>query len=225
MVHFVEKNESSHEVNSSATTSTESHLGAGNLSNPESYKKTNESQTEQNIKVPANANNSSSATTSTESHLGSGNASNPEPEKKTNETQIEQNIKMPTNANNSSVDSGNVETVNTDNKTSTARRLLEDNSKAAEKEDSVSKDSNNEGLHAATVENAEGLEADADSSFELFRNSDELADEYSYDYDDYVDGSMWGDEEWTEVQHEKLEDYVNIDSHILCTPVSNNSTF
>ena len=27
-------------------------------------------------------------------------------------------------------------------------------------------------------------------------------------------------EEWTEGQHEKMEDYVNIDSHILCAPVS-----
>ena len=55
---------------------------------------------------------------------------------------------------------------------------------------------------------------------ELFRENDEPADEYSYDYDDHVDESMWGDKEWTERQHEKMEDYVNIDSHILCTPVS-----
>lgn len=162
----------------------------------------------------------SSAATSTESHLGTKNVSHPEPELRTSESQVEENIKMPTIADNSSVNAGSVETVNADNKTSTGRRLLEDNNfKGAEQSGSESKDSK-EGIHAATVENDEGLEADADSSFELFRNNDELADEYNYDYDDYVDESMWGDEEWTEVKHERLEDYVNVDSHILSTPVS-----
>ncbi|CAI8601096.1 unnamed protein product [Vicia faba] len=145
----------------------------------------------------------SSAATSTESHPDTKSVSNPESEKKINRSQSEESIKMPTIA---------------DNKTSTGRRLLEDNNvKGVEQSDSESK--GKEGVHAATVENEEGLEADADSSFELFRNSDELADEYSYDYDDYVDESLWGDEEWTEMKHEKLEDYVNVDSHILCTPV------
>ncbi|KAF7825573.1 protein DEFECTIVE IN EXINE FORMATION 1 [Senna tora] len=205
-------NGSRHDLNSSATTSTESHLGAGNASNPEPNKKTNDIQTEQNIKMPTNANSSMNA-----GSVETGNVSNSEPDKKTNESQIEQNIKMPTNANSSSMNTGSAETVSEDNKTSTGRRLLEDNN--TQEGGSQSKDSNSDGLHAATVENEGGLEADADSSFELFRNSDELADEYSYDYDDYVDGAMWGDEEWTEVKHEKLEDYVNIDSHILCTPV------
>ena len=196
MIFLVDMNGSTHEVNSSASTSAESHLETKNMSNPEPDKKTNGSQVEENIKMPTTADNSS----------------------------VNAGIKMPTNADNSSVNAGSVETVNTDNKTSTGRRLLEDNSKGAEQGGSESKDSN-EGNHAATVENDEGLEADADSSFELFRNSDELADEYSYDYDDYVDESMWGDEEWTEVNHEKLEDYVNVDSHILCTPVSSCITF
>ncbi|KAI8551219.1 hypothetical protein RHMOL_Rhmol06G0167800 [Rhododendron molle] len=39
----------------------------------------------------------------------------------------------------------------------------------------------------AHVENDQGLEVDADSSFELFCDSEELADEDNYDYDDYVD--------------------------------------
>ncbi|KAH8484961.1 hypothetical protein H0E87_026650 [Populus deltoides] len=112
------------------------------------------------------------------------------------------------------------ETSNAENGTNTGRRLLEDdNSKGSHEGGSESKENDHENVHAATVENEEGLEADADSSFELFRESDELADEYSYDYDDYVDESMWGDEEWKERKHERLEDYVNIDSHILCTPV------
>ncbi|KAG5548409.1 hypothetical protein RHGRI_013935 [Rhododendron griersonianum] len=38
----------------------------------------------------------------------------------------------------------------------------------------------------AHVENDQGLEVDADSSFELFRDSEELADEDDYDYDEYV---------------------------------------
>lgn len=172
----------------------------------------------------------SSAATSTESHLGTNNVSNPEPEKKINGSQVEENIKMPTisdnssvNADNSSVNAGSVETVTADNKTNARRRLLEDNVKGAEQGGLESK--GKEDMHAATVESDEGLEADADSSFELFRSNDELGDEYSYDYDDYVDESMWGDEEWTEVKHEKLEDYVNVDSHILCTPVSSCFTF
>lgn len=203
-------NESRHKLNTSAATSTESHLGVGSVPNPEFDKKTIESRREHN----------SSNVTSTESLLGAGNMSNPVPGKEKNEIRTEQNIKMPSNADNSSLDAGSEKTVNVDNNTSTARHLLEDKNSKGEKEGgSESSEGNNEGLQAATAENAEGLEADADSSFELFRNSDELADEYSYDYDDYVDESMWGDEEFTEEKHERLEDYVNIDSHILCTPV------
>ncbi|KAL2659000.1 hypothetical protein AAZV13_03G059500 [Glycine max] len=188
-------NGSRHEAKSSAATSTENHLETKNLSNPEPEKKINGSQVDESIKVP-----------------------NPEPEKKINGSQVDESIKVPTVVDNSSVNAGSLETVHADNKTSTGRRLLEDNnSKGAVQGSSESKVK--EGIHAATVENDEGLDADADSSFELFRNSEDLADEYSYDYDDYVDETMWGDEEWTEVKHEKLEDYVNVDSHILCTPV------
>lgn len=107
-----------------------------------------------------------------------------------------------------------------ENGTNTSRRLLEETASNNSGESvSGSKDNKAEGARAATVENEAGLEADADSSFELFRENDELADEYNYDYDDYVDENLWGDEEFTEAQHEALENYVNIDSHILCTPV------
>ncbi|XWS67192.1 hypothetical protein CRYUN_Cryun05aG0266600 [Craigia yunnanensis] len=147
---------------------------------------------------------------STESHSGKVNLSNAENGKKMDGSQIEDIIKLPTGVDNSSV--------NTEghNKTSAGRRLLEDNNSEGSQEGSSD---SKENVQEATVENEQGLEAAADSSFELFRDSDELADEYSYDYDDYVDESMWGDEEWTEGQHEKMEDYVNIDSHILSTPV------
>ncbi|XP_028770563.1 protein DEFECTIVE IN EXINE FORMATION 1 [Neltuma alba] len=198
-------NESRHELNTSATTSTEGHLGVGNVPNPEFDNKTIQSRHEYN-----------SSNITTESHLGDGNVSNPDPDKEKNESQIEQNIKMSTNADNSSSNAGSVKTGHVGNKTGTARRLLEDNNSNGAKEGGSE---SNEDLHAATVENGEGLEADADSSFELFRNNDELADEYSYDYDDYIDESMWGGEEFTEEKHERLEDYVNIDSHILSTPV------
>ncbi|TYJ99646.1 DEFECTIVE IN EXINE FORMATION 1 family protein [Cucumis melo var. makuwa] len=40
-----------------------------------------------------------------------------------------------------------------------------------------------------------------------------------YDYGDYVDESMREDEEWTEVQLEKVEKYVDIDAHLVCTPL------
>ena len=144
-------------------------------------------------------------------------------EKKDSQVEAEAGIKLPTSMEkeNGTLDSGSGETSKAENGTISRRRLLEDDaSKGLEAGGSESKANSNEDVRAATVENDQGLEADADSSFELFRNSEELADEYNYDYDDYVDESMWGDEEWTEAQHEKPEDYVNIDSHILCTPVS-----
>ncbi|WRX23035.1 Dual specificity phosphatase [Theobroma cacao] len=154
--------------------------------------------------------------TSIENHSSKVNLSNAEDGKKTNGSQIEDTIKLPTIVDNTSVNTESVGNNEAHNRVSAGRRLLEDNnSKGSQEGSSDSKDK----VQEATVENEQGLEADADSSFELFRDSDELADEYSYDYDDYVDESMWGDEEWTEGQHEKMEDYVNIDSHILSTPV------
>ena len=194
-----------------------------NTSNPENERKMNGSQ----ISTPPL---NTSDTPLTESHVGMVNVSNVENEQKLNESKIESNIKLPTSVDNSSTNTGSGETAqngtNTgsgetaQNGTSTGRRLLEDNSKGSHDSDSKSTDNSNEDPHVATVKNDEGLEADADSSFELFRESDELGDEYSYDYDDYVDDSMWGEEEWTERVHETVEDYVHIDSHILCTPVS-----
>ncbi|GER36585.1 defective in exine formation [Striga asiatica] len=121
---------------------------------------------------------------------------------------LDPGIKMPLITNNSSLASGSEKVSNGESGNSVRRKLLEENDSKV-----------NEDAHTATVENEGGLEADADSSFELLRDSDELGDEYNYDYDDYIDDSMWGDEEWTEAQHEKLEDYVHIDAHVLCTPV------
>ncbi|KAJ8634501.1 hypothetical protein MRB53_008768 [Persea americana] len=133
-----------------------------------------------------------------------------------------QNIELPNIVNDTTKDVGPVGNVTADSSTNSQRRLLEDtNSKGTQEGGSESKvnDKDDAGIHAATVENEEGLEEDADQSFDIFRQGEELADEYNYDYDDYVDESMWGDEGWTEDKHEKIEDYVNIDSHILCTPV------
>ncbi|KAL1330953.1 protein DEFECTIVE IN EXINE FORMATION 1 [Arachis ipaensis] len=224
-----------HKVNSSAATSTENHHETPSVSNPEHVKQTNGTQVEENSKMPKTAGNSSGnagvqmPANADNSSVNAGiqmpsNADNSSANAgiqipaNADNSSVNAGIKMPGNADNSSMGAGSVEAAKTDNQTSTKRRLLEVNSKGEELGGSESKEGN-EGNHAATVENDEGLEADADSSFELFRNSDELADEYNYDYDDYVDESMWGDEEWTEVNHEKLEDYVNVDSHILCTPV------
>jgi len=92
------------------------------------------------------------------------------------------------------------------------RRLL------TESETESSKEGDSGG--AATVVNDQDLAEEADSSFDLFRDGEDgLTDEYSYDYDDYVDEAAWGDEDFAEAQHPKPEDFVNIDSHILCTPV------
>ncbi|XP_030537134.1 protein DEFECTIVE IN EXINE FORMATION 1 [Rhodamnia argentea] len=169
---------------------------------------------------------SPSVPSTSESKPGTMNLTKPENELKLNETQPDTNIKLPTSMDNStSTDNSTSRTGSTQasdlaHGTNSGRRLLEDiNSKGSQEAGSESTVNNDKDTRAATVENDEGLEADADSSFDLFRDNDELPDEYGYDYDDDVDESMWGDEEWSEVQHEKLEDYVNIDAHILCTPV------
>ncbi|XP_068317459.1 protein DEFECTIVE IN EXINE FORMATION 1-like [Pyrus communis] len=178
---------------------------------------TPDSNTSATISTP-DLNNST--TISKESNLGMVNASNPENKGETNSSQVETVIKLPTGTDNSAVKNVSEETVNVVNGTRSGRRLLEDkNSSESQDGGSGSKENNKEDVPVATVQNEGSLEADADSSFELFRDSEELADEYSYDYDDYVDESMWGDEEWAEGQHEKMEDYVNVDAHILCTPV------
>lgn len=175
---------------------------------------------------------SPSVPSTSDSNLGTGNVTKPENELNLNGTQAEGNIKLPTsmdnstttdnstNTDNSTGTTGSTQASDSAHGTSSGRRLLEDiNSKGSQEAGSESTVNNVKDTQAATVENEAGLEADADSSFDLFRDNDELPEEYSYDYDDYVDESMWGDEEWTEAQHEKLEDYVNIDAHVLCTPV------
>lgn len=175
---------------------------------------------------------SPSVPSTSDSKLGTGNVTKPENELNLNGAQAERNIKLPTsmdnstttdnstNTDNSTGTTGSTQASDSAHGTSSGRRLLEDiNSKGSQEAGSESTVNNVKDTQAATVENEAGLEADADSSFDLFRDSDELPEEYSYDYDDYVDESMWGDEEWTEAQHEKLEDYVNIDAHVLCTPV------
>ncbi|GAA0187217.1 hypothetical protein LIER_34505 [Lithospermum erythrorhizon] len=135
------------------------------------------------------------------------NISNIISEEKINGSQIDMDDSVSKDLN-STVGSGLEKVVNTNNGTTTGRRLLEE-SKANSKEE----------VHVATVENDGDLEADAAASFDLFQDDDELSDQYNYDYDDYVDEKQWGEEEWTEVQHEKVEDYVHIDAHVLNTPV------
>lgn len=211
---LVETDEGTTKVNKSTTVATESHPGVNtstSVSN-DSHPDLNTSTTVSKESVPGL---NTSAPITNESHLSMVNASNPEVEKKANSSQLETDIKLPTSTDNSSV------THNTENGTSSGRRLLEDNNSSKSQDDgSESKDNSKEDIHVATVENDGLLEEDAESSFELLRDNDELADEYNYDYDDYVDEKLWGDEEWTEEQHEKIEDYVNVDAHILNTPVS-----
>ncbi|KAK8563853.1 hypothetical protein V6N12_035989 [Hibiscus sabdariffa] len=144
------------------------------------------------------------------------NLFNAENGKRVNGSQMLNPIISPTGDGNSPLNIEAVVNSEGPNGTSYVRRLLEyNNSKGSLKGGSDSK----ENVKKATVENEQQLRVDADKSFELFRDTEELVDEYNYDYDDFVDESLWGDEEWTEGQHEKIEDYVNIDSHILSTPV------
>lgn len=218
--YLVETDENTAKIINSTTVATDSHPGLNTSTtvSKESHPDINTSTTVSKENDPGL---NTSAPITKESHLSMVNASNSEVEKKANTSQIEADIKLPTGTDNSSVKNVSVETVNAENGTSSGRRLLEDdNSSKSDDGGSESKDNSEEDVPVATVENDEALEEDADSSFELLRDNDELADEYNYDYDDYVDESMWGDEEWTEEQHEKIEDYVNVDAHILCTPVS-----
>lgn len=159
---------------------------------------------------------------STESHLGVANMSKSGDDKKMNESQTETNIKLIKTVDNSSLTAGSGGNSSSESRRNSGRRLLEDNNSEGSLEgSSESKDDKKDDAHKATVENdPQALSDDADQSFELFRETDDLDDEYGYDYDDYVDDAMWGDEEWQEGQHEKMEDFVNIDAHILCTPVS-----
>jgi len=184
----------------SNSTTTEAQADTVKATNIENQVKKNDSHVEAEVKLPGSMDNST---------LDSRSA---EPIKEENASHVEAEIKLPGSMENSTLDSRSAEPIKEENATNSRRRLLEDGA-------SDSKANNNGDVHEATVENDQALEADADSSFELFRDSEELADEYNYDYDDYVDESLWGDEEWKEAQHEIVENYVNVDAHILCTPV------
>ncbi|XP_027072575.2 protein DEFECTIVE IN EXINE FORMATION 1-like [Coffea arabica] len=162
----------------------------------------------------------STKSTVAEVQLDKINLSDTPNQKQSNDSQTDPHVQMLNNSIETSLGSGFKKVSDGENGSKTSRRLLEDNvSKGSGESVSGSEAKTNEGVDVATVENDGGLEAEADSSFELFRDSDELADEYNYDYDDYVDGNLWGEEEWTEAQHEMLENYVHIDAHVLCTPV------
>ncbi|XP_074271530.1 protein DEFECTIVE IN EXINE FORMATION 1 [Silene latifolia] len=183
----------------------------------------NDSQGEANLQMPKSVNLSVDSGSS----LHVENISTSLNEGKMNDSQVEATANVTANnststrsegtvnlgdeKSNASVTTGLDSVTTAENGTKPGRRLLEDT--GAKGVDG------NGSTHTATVENNDALEAEADSSFELFRDSEELADEYSYDYDDYVDENMWGDEDWIESEHEKVEDYVDIDAHILGTPV------
>ncbi|ONK68556.1 uncharacterized protein A4U43_C05F13220 [Asparagus officinalis] len=148
------------------------------------------------------------------------NACKPEDRSKDEPVQTEQDKRSANNPENTTSVDLSSKSVKVENSVHSQRRLLQEvDSKAAQDENSSSHAKDGAEMHAAGAENRSHLEEEADASFDLFRDAEELPDKYNYDYDDYVDPSMWGDEEWMEEKHEKLEDYVNIDSHILCIPV------
>lgn len=143
-------------------------------------------------------------------------------ETKLNSTQAQENV-LPNNVNDTHA--GSISSVTTEaestSQSNTQRRLLQAAGKSDEQTGSSKTHESDSGANvASTVENVEPLDEDADASFDLFRDPEDLPDEYNYDYDDYVDDRLWGDEDWKEQEHEKAEDYVSIDAHILSTPVS-----
>ncbi|KAL5217736.1 hypothetical protein ABZP36_018420 [Zizania latifolia] len=141
-------------------------------------------------------------------------------ESKLNSTQGQENMELLNNPNSTNAQSNSSVNTTTENTSQAQRRLLQTADKSDDQTGSSETHASDAGTaRAATVENSEPLEDDADTSFNLFRDAEDLPDEYNYDYDDYVDETMWGDEDWKEQQHEKVEDYVSIDAHILSTPV------
>lgn len=212
--------------------SKEVHGEASNVSHQEEQKKPENNQTEAVVKpipelhnssMDAGVNNSAANNTTAGSteNLSGNVTTNVVDQSKIGEVKNETVIKLNTSTDNSSETlgtSGNSSATETGIKS--GRRLLEDAGSKESADGHSDKKDNTEGVRMATVENDGVLEAEADSSFDLLRDNEELGDEYSYDYDDYVNETMWGDEEWVEGHHENSEDYVNIDAHILCTPVS-----
>ena len=219
---FVEPNETTTTPNVTVSMSKDFHGEASNVSSQEDQKKPENNQTEAVVKPTPELHNSSLDVRAGSTENFNGNVtSNEVDQSKISEVRNETVIKLNSSTDNSpgtSGTSGNSSTTETGTKS--GRRLLEDDaSKESADGHSDNKDTS-EGVRMATVENDGALEAEADSAFDFLRDNDELSDEYSYDYEDYVNETMWGDEEWVEGQHENSEDYVNIDAHILCTPVS-----
>ncbi|XP_020272976.1 protein DEFECTIVE IN EXINE FORMATION 1 [Asparagus officinalis] len=198
--------------------STSSSANTSSKSTPDATGSVNTSSTSTpDVTVSSVNTSSTSSLVNTDSII---NASKPEDGSKDEPVQTEQDKRSANNPENTTSVDLSSESVKVENSVHSQRRLLQEvDSKAVQDETSSSHAKDGAEMHAAGAENNEGLEEEADASFDLFRDAEELPDEYNYDYDDYVDPSMWGDEEWMEEKHEKLEDYVNIDSHILCTPV------
>ena len=145
---------------------------------------------------------------------GRNGSNKTEPDENLTSPKLVQTSETLTSIFNETIGNKSVEGANVVNFSLPQRSLLEESHSKLEPEvkDSFGK--------ASTVENNERLEEEADSSFDLLRGGEELDDEYRYDYDDYVNETMWGDEGWQEETHEKAEDYVDVDAHILCTPVN-----
>ncbi|CAN7075505.1 unnamed protein product [Brassica oleracea var. botrytis] len=217
----IQPNETTTTPNVTVSMSKDFHGEASNVSSQEDQKKPENNQTEAVVKPTPELHNSSLDVRAGSTENFNGNVtSNEVDQSKISEVRNETVIKLNSSTDNSpgtSGTSGNSSTTETGTKS--GRRLLEDDaSKESADGHSDNKDTS-EGVRMATVENDGALEAEADSAFDFLRDNDELSDEYSYDYEDYVNETMWGDEEWVEGQHENSEDYVNIDAHILCTPV------
>ncbi|CAH8356454.1 unnamed protein product [Eruca vesicaria subsp. sativa] len=210
----------------------ESHDETSNVSSQEDQKKPKNNQTEAVVKPTPELHNSSLDVTANNSvtndtkagsteNLNGNVTSNEVDQSKISEVKNETVIKLHSSTDNSSGTlgaSGNSSTTETGTKS--GRRLLEDDGSKESADGQSDNKNNSEGIRMATVENDGVLEAEADSAFDFLRdNNDELGAEYSSDYEDYVNETMWGDEEWVEEKHDISEDYVNIDAHILCTPV------
>lgn len=66
-------------------------------------------------------------------------------------------------------------------------------------------------------------EDEEDEWAELAKEHAYNPDDYPYNYEDYPNEDLWGDEDWSEVQHAADKEFIHVDAHILCTPVRGRS--
>jgi hypothetical protein len=95
----------------------------------------------------------------------------------------------------------------------------------AEREEQPKAETSSETSGVATAEVEGQLDPEAAETFRIFDKDavEDGDDDPEWDYDDFDfdhEEDMWSDEEWRESAREAEKDFVFVDAHILCSPVS-----